>query len=402
MPTPLTITRASPETAQIGAEVFTVPAGVPAIGDHGLQVYAASTNLCLESQTIATGTAPTSPWAVVGTTSAAPTLDDNAAIAPDGTMTACRIDFNAINATAERSIIYQKPITLTVASQTLSFWARTVSGTGTLYLSIVADVSHGQTLSCNLTTTWQRFSTTFTGTASGWYILVGPFGDWYSPVAVQPNVQPALSCYIWGVQLEASPVATPYIPTTTVPVARSADVVSVPVAVNMVPSAGVAAPWCIGVRLTADWATAVERQMFTAGVPGTANSIEAFIHSGTEMDIRVWDGAGVKKGKWRYQTFAQGSEHTILFENRGGDIQLWFDGVLQSTTLDGAGTGIMAVNPASFQLGGYSASYTLNGSIKQFVQGTSVREVQAELDKGYVDSTVLYWVAGRTGGHWVI
>ena len=112
-----------------------------------------------------------------------------------------------------------------------------------------------------------------------------------------------------------------------------------------------------------------------------ANSMEASIYPGTEMDIRVWDGAGVKKGKWRYQTFAQGSEHTILFENRGGDIQLWFDGVLQSTTIDGAGTGIMAVNPASFQLGGYSASYTLNGSIKKFVQGKSVREVMAELNK---------------------
>jgi len=126
----------------------------------------------------------------------------DAAIAPDGTMTATRVDFGAISGAGQHSIIYQD-YGGGSATRTLSFWARTVAGTGVLYADLW--FTPYNCLACNLTTAWQRF--TFTKTASGSYIQIGPDAESNS---TQPSTQPALSCYIWGVQLEAKSTASPY------------------------------------------------------------------------------------------------------------------------------------------------------------------------------------------------
>jgi len=121
-------------------------------------------------------------------------------------MTATQIDFQAISGTT-RSIIYQS-FTGTGASYTVSFWARAVTGTGTLYAYTFKDAASQMLVGASLTTTWQRFAMTGTLSADTIYLVIGADGG--MSVQAQPITQPALSCYIWGVQIEQCAAATPY------------------------------------------------------------------------------------------------------------------------------------------------------------------------------------------------
>jgi hypothetical protein len=99
------------------------------------------------------------------------------------------------------------------ATYTFSFWAKTLSGTGTLTWdlgdSIVA------TGAAALTTTWQRFTYTFTATSASTF----PSGGFID------LTMPDNSTYaIWGVQLETGSVATSTIPTFGATATRAADV----------------------------------------------------------------------------------------------------------------------------------------------------------------------------------
>ena len=163
-----------------------------------------NTNLCLQSQALAT-----SPWNVGGSTTA-PTITNNAAVAPDGTSTATQGNFAAISGSNQYSYVYQS-FTGTAASYTLSLWIRTVSGTGTFYIGISNSSTTEYHTACNVTTTWQKFTVTGTLTAASWVIVLGP--DGYSFTG-QPTSQPALNCYIWGAQVEQSSTPSTYSPTT--------------------------------------------------------------------------------------------------------------------------------------------------------------------------------------------
>ena len=128
------------------------------------------------------------------------TLTADAGVSPDGTS-------NATQITSASAMLVTQNITVASAQYTVSVWARTTSGTGTVRPT-VNGVNFGGVLT--VTTTWQRF--TFTGNAT-------------AGAGIQVYYVFAAGTYlIWGAQIELGAFATSYIPTTVASLTRNADV----------------------------------------------------------------------------------------------------------------------------------------------------------------------------------
>ena len=152
------------------------------------------TNLLLQSQALGT-----SPWAAAGTS----TVSDNAGVAPDGTTTATLI--------SPTSSFGGRVQTLNVAGSTTYTAAiseKWVSGNTALNFTVF-DVTNSTVLNSqtiNVTSSWQRFSATFTTAANTTqvYILVR-----------DTNASGFGSFLAWGAHVNRGSVAEDYIPTTT-------------------------------------------------------------------------------------------------------------------------------------------------------------------------------------------
>jgi len=123
------------------------------------------------------------------------TVTANQTIAPDGTTTADLVVGNGTSGIFVSAI----PVSAVIAN-TKSIWLRGVSGGEVVQLKDPS-LTIG-TITCNLTTVWQRFSLSEiqnTGIAGLWVANI-----------------PAGGIYIWGAQLQTGTVATTYQPITTV------------------------------------------------------------------------------------------------------------------------------------------------------------------------------------------
>ena len=168
-----------------------------------------------------------SAWSRAAVGVAAATITPNSDIAPDGTTTADTANFSATTATSQQGMLFRTDLTATIGQVvTFSVYMRVPSGTATVYIGLSeGSPITGQSVACNVTTTWQRFNITRTAAAATLiYTQIGP--DTRS-FAGQPAVQPAASVFLWGAQLEVGSFPTSYIPTTTGSVVRSADVCSI-------------------------------------------------------------------------------------------------------------------------------------------------------------------------------
>ena len=122
------------------------------------------------------------------------TADSTAA--PNGTLTADKIDLSAGGiAQVTRNVSGLTPS----ATYTVSFYAKSVTGTGTIFLYRPIP---GFTFT--VTTEWQRFTATVTQSASS---TNGSVNFLYSGSGLT-------EFFVWGVQYEEGSVATDYIPTT--------------------------------------------------------------------------------------------------------------------------------------------------------------------------------------------
>jgi hypothetical protein len=133
----------------------------------------------------------TSIWNVLNSAS----VSANTTTAPNGTTTADTLTFSA----NPSSNIYCL-LTPTTGTFTFSIYAKTASGTKQFRLR--ADIPGGTASNdFTVTTEWQRFEFSVTGTPQTFYIINDSAGT-------------AGSIYIWGAQLNIGATAKPYFPTT--------------------------------------------------------------------------------------------------------------------------------------------------------------------------------------------
>jgi len=198
---------------------------------RGLLVEPGATNLLLRSQEFDSGTWPKNATGIntaVGTSG----IDPNVAIAPDGTMTADRVNF--LNQADADAGLNQSVATSVSTAYTNSIF---VKGEGTdigkqIRVRIRRNTGTANTVTANITLTadWQRVSTNYTTLADNTNIQV----------VYSSAVGGAVTALIWQAQLETGSVATSPIVTTAGTASRVADVVSLTGASSLIgQSAGV-------------------------------------------------------------------------------------------------------------------------------------------------------------------
>jgi hypothetical protein len=355
---------------------LTVAVNTPVVTDDGAWIgsAAANGNTILQSQTIATGSSVTSPWAVTQTGAPSiPTLLADAVAAPDLTLTADRIVFPAINGSGQRSIVYQ-PFTPTAASWTISFWARTDAGTATVY-SALTQTGVGDTTNTahTLTTAWQRFTLApRTLSALEWYFALGPNGDIWTPA--QPTTQAAATIYVWGFQ--ATPTA--YVGAYCATVGSACTGVADAPTTNYTETS--LTTFSYGVKAKApSWTSS---SLIGFGVTNTygAGNAFAFYASSGAVYLVLYDSAN----SWTRLTCSLGalaanSVHTLIANRVSNTLSIYLDGTALSCTQDGAGSGTWTAVPATITVGRRQATEELNGWVQKVVLTDTVANAAAAL-----------------------
>ena len=188
----------------------------------GLLIEEQRTNLTIQSQAF-----DNAAYSKAAIGVAAATITANNDTAPDGTLTADLVNFSATTAIDQQGQLFRNVVTATAGQNiTLSIYMRVPSGTATVFIGLTElSPLTGQSVACNVTTTWQRFSITRTVLATtSMFLQIGPVT---SAFMGQTTVQPAASVLLWGAQFEVGAFPTSYIPTTGAAVVRSADVCSI-------------------------------------------------------------------------------------------------------------------------------------------------------------------------------
>jgi Carbohydrate binding domain len=137
------------------------------------------------------------------------TITANNTIAPNGTLTADKLDFPAVGSPGQLSILY-RAFTASVSAYNGSFYIKGQTGSEVVWISVTNDGVNYQRQECNLTTEWQRFDLSLSLSLGTQYIQVG--------VDTRDTLQtarPAQTIYLWGAQLVEGSTAKDYQKTET-------------------------------------------------------------------------------------------------------------------------------------------------------------------------------------------
>lgn len=296
---------------------------------NGILVEGASTNFCLQSNSLAT-----SPWTPENLVAAAPTITNNTTdvVDPAGGNTASKVVIPAV-LLSQFSFVRQG-VTPGSGSNRISFYARVLSGTGTTYLTDSTNVA-----TINLTSSWQRFSIASTGSVN---LDIGT-----NTLNVGQSATSAVTVYIWDVQVDPLPFATSPMISGASQATRDADMVS---ANNPLP----AGPFTMAATMTpvgTSFGTWAVLGVGESNAPNTAIGLM----SGTSPIFQVNDvGAAQKQTSGSAVTFA--AHRYAYSSDSSGNIAVYSDGVSIGGAPVGGGTGKITVAPTKVYLG------TINGA----------------------------------------
>ena len=139
-----------------------------------------------------------SPWVLdTGGGTGSITVTNNYATAPNGTLTADRIQM--VMGTVYAQTFQALPV-ISGAEYTLSVYLKSLSGTPTISTIVGANVSSQKTL----TTEWVKYELTFNATSSTIYPLIALYGGDSATADI----------LAWGYQINIGSTAKPYFPTT--------------------------------------------------------------------------------------------------------------------------------------------------------------------------------------------
>jgi hypothetical protein len=183
-------------------------------GDRGVLIEGSRTNLVLQSQTFGTF-----PWVrqILGD-GVLPTLTPNYALAPDGTMTATRLQCSRATATLSSRSRIEQNVTYALGSLTRSVYIKSTDGSPQDIQ--VQDSSENNSINTvTVGADWQRVTLTYTA-------ILGTSGNFWIGLLNASTTALTSDVLIWGAQLETASFPSSYIPTVAASATRAADVLT--------------------------------------------------------------------------------------------------------------------------------------------------------------------------------
>lgn len=316
-------------------------------------------NRCLRSEEFATA-----PWVTSSTIAAVPTVTANAAIAPDGTTTADKLDVPAV-ADTQASVVIQT-FTASGVAYTASIFAKAVTPGASFYIYLIDAGTGTPVYSSSLiqpsTTAWARYSVTSGAslTAGSWALGVGV----RAIAGGGQSAQAASSFLVWGAQVDAYAYQRAYVPTAGSILGSQDDVVSM---AN--PLSGQSTAFSLGASFTPSYGRTWESRLgevilWSLGTGGAANYMRAFKSTAHKLVVELRDGANQARSFTSLTSLSGATTRRIVFVHTPGGGSLYIDDVLDGGSWSGLGTGIVTM-AASFTLGRdvAGASKMLDGHI---------------------------------------
>ncbi len=322
----LTTTRASVGYAQDSTGLLILFAtGIPRITNKGLLVEESRTNLALWSRDMTNAAWTASNMTVAQTATGA-----------DGTLNAA----STLTATGANATVLQS-ITASIAFYTYSVWLKRVSGTGNVDIT----VDNGTTWTTQtLTTSYQQFQVPKNAANPVIGIRLVTSGD---------SVAADFS------QTEAGSFATSPVVTTTVSVARAADVITLPSSTTLLstPLSLYAAVNVPQVNSVIPW-RAVEAVDIATGTANIRNNTSGGVWSGN-LNAGIVNGPVVTTGR-----------HKAASRNALNDVNIAVDGVLSTAVTSAAN---LTTNITKIEVGNSQSASPrqLNGYVERIAAWNS-------------------------------